>query len=116
MDYKGFGYQLVRTSHPTGLKWTVEIQANGRVGSCYSRAAATALAQITIDKLVEESPGSDSIRFSPPANSQPQDHGPSRPLVHAGGSKYEQDLFLRTPKYGKKNEIGRGIVGQRRSM
>jgi hypothetical protein len=57
MDYKGFGYQLVRTSHPTGLKWTVEIQANGRVGSCYSRAAATALAQITIDKLVEEKPG-----------------------------------------------------------
>lgn len=56
MDYRGFGYQIVRTSRPTGLKWAVEIETSGRAGSCYTRAAATALAQIAIDELVKEKP------------------------------------------------------------
>jgi hypothetical protein len=53
MDYKGIKYQLVRTTHPTNLKWTVEVEGKGPIGSCHTRAAATALAQWTIDELVK---------------------------------------------------------------
>lgn len=55
MDYKGVEYQIVQTSNPTGWKWTVEMEGKSpRVGSGYSRAAAIALAQIAIDKLVTQ--------------------------------------------------------------
>ena len=58
MDYKGIEYQIVQASNPSGWKWTV-VEMEGkrpRVGSGYSRAAAIALAQIAIDKLVTQNP------------------------------------------------------------
>jgi hypothetical protein len=61
MDYKGIEYQIVQTSNPTGWKWTVEMEGRRpRVGSGHSRAAAVALAQIAIDKLVKQNPGRQS--------------------------------------------------------
>ena len=56
MDYKGIEYQIVQTSNPTGWKWTVEMKGKRPgVGSGYSRAAAI-VAQIAIDKLVNQYP------------------------------------------------------------
>jgi len=61
MAYKGIEYQIVQTSNPTGWKWAVEMEGRTpRVGSGYSRAAAIALAQIAIDKLVKQNPGEQS--------------------------------------------------------
>jgi hypothetical protein len=64
MDYKGIEYQVVQTSNPNGWKWTVEMEGRApRVGSGHSRAAAIALAQIAIDKLVKQNPGRQSDRL-----------------------------------------------------
>jgi hypothetical protein len=61
MDYKGIEYQIVQTSSPSGWRWTVEMEGRRpRVGTGYSRAAAIALAQIAIDKLIKQNPGSQS--------------------------------------------------------
>jgi len=61
MDYKGIEYHIVQTSSPTGWRWTVEMEGRRpRVGSGHSRAAAIALAQIAIDKLVKQNAGGQS--------------------------------------------------------
>ena len=61
MDYKGIEYQIVQTSSPSGWRWTVEMEGRRpRVGTGYSRAAAIALAQIAIDKLIKKNPGRQS--------------------------------------------------------
>ena len=61
MDYKGIEYQIVQTSSPSGWRWTVEMEGRRpRVGTGYSRAAAIALAQIAIDKLIKQNPGRQS--------------------------------------------------------
>jgi len=57
MDYKGVEYQVVRTANPTGWKWTVSMDGRQpRTGEGYTRAAAIALAQLAIDRLVETIP------------------------------------------------------------
>ena len=63
-NYKGIEYQVVQTSSPTGWKWTVEMEGRRpRVGGGHSRAAAIALAQIAIDRLVKQDPENRSDRL-----------------------------------------------------
>ena len=51
MNYKGIEYQVVQTGNPTGWKWTVSMDGRQPTGEAYTRAAAIALAQLTIDRL-----------------------------------------------------------------
>lgn len=54
MNYKGIEYQVVPTANPTGWKWTVSMDGRQpRTGEAYTRAAAVALAQLTIDRLAK---------------------------------------------------------------
>ena len=57
MKYKGIEYQVVQTADPTGWKWTVSMDGRQpRTGEGYTRAAAIALAQLTIDRLTKTIP------------------------------------------------------------
>lgn len=57
MNYKGIEYQVVQTANPTGWKWTVSMDGRQpRTGEGYTRTAAIALAQLTIDKLAKTIP------------------------------------------------------------
>jgi hypothetical protein len=56
MEYKGIEYTVVQTANPTGWKWTVSMDGRQpRSGEGHTRAAAIALAQLTIDKLAKNS-------------------------------------------------------------
>jgi hypothetical protein len=56
MEHKGIHYQVVQTTHPTGFKWTVELQdGRTKTGGSLSRPMAIRLAMIAIDRALEAS-------------------------------------------------------------